>query len=316
VSPVDNAVKKDLSLPTGGDLLWDSGLNVTLNLTAKTDSTALIGEIAGVLRVNDTDHLNWVSPPPHLISGQIYVVWMSTALRWNSSAGLLEFSLPNQEANVSLLRREADGTWISVPGTWNRSTHILAYSPTDLHLMNGTFAIVYDEAENHTLTVTRTGNGTVTSSPAGIDCGSDCTQDYNEGTVITLTASPDSSWTFTGWGGACTGTEDCLVTMDSDKSVSATFTYIDTVYVAPDGQCNGNNPCYSTIQEAIASEYDGVTIKIAQGDYDEDLVLGSDKDLRFEGGWDSEFTTQSSYTVVNSIMISNGTVAVDRLVVQ
>jgi hypothetical protein len=216
--------------------LWDSGLNVTLNLTAKTDSTALIGEIAGVLRVNDTDHLNWVSPPPNLISGQLYVVWMSTALRWNSSTGLLEFSLPGQEENVSMLRREADGTWISVPGTWNRSTHILTYSPTDLHLMNGTFAIVYDE---------------------------------------TL-----------------------------------------TVYVAPDGQCNGNNPCYSTIQEAIASEYDGVIIKIAQGDYDEDLVLGLDKDLRLEGGWDSEFTTQSSYTAVNSITISNGTVAVDRLVIQ
>ncbi len=68
--------------------------------------------------------------------------------------------------------------------------------------------------------------------------------------------------------------------------------------------------------QAIDSAYDGGTIRIAQGDYDEDLVLSSDKDLRLEGGWDSTFTTQPSYTTVNSITISNGTVAVDRLVIQ
>jgi len=146
VSPVDNAVKKDLSLPAGGGLLWDSGLNVALNLTAKTDSTALIGEIGGVLRVNDTDHLNWVSPPPNLISGQIYVVWVSTALRWNSSTGLLEFNLPGQEGNVRLLRKNIDGSWTHVEGKWNRSTHVLTYSPVDIHLVNGTFALTSGNA--------------------------------------------------------------------------------------------------------------------------------------------------------------------------
>ena len=43
--------------------------------------------------------------------------------------------------------------------------------------------------DTHTLTVSKagTGSGTVTSSPVGIDCGADCTQDYDYNTVVTLT---------------------------------------------------------------------------------------------------------------------------------
>lgn len=79
----------------------------------------------------------------------------------------------------------------------------------------------------HELSVTRsgTGTGTVTSSPAGIDCGSDCTESYNQGTTVTLTAAPASGSTFTGWSGAeCSGTGSCEVTMSEARSVTATFT--------------------------------------------------------------------------------------------
>jgi len=78
----------------------------------------------------------------------------------------------------------------------------------------------------YTLTVSKygTGYGTVTSDPAGISCGSDCTEDYTYGTVVTLTATPDEGSTFTGWSGACSGTGTCTVTIDSAKYVNATFT--------------------------------------------------------------------------------------------
>lgn len=78
------------------------------------------------------------------------------------------------------------------------------------------------------LTVTKsgTGMGTVSSSPSGINCGSTCLVGYNIGTAVTLTASPSGGSTFTGWGGACTGTGVCVVTMDAAKSVTATFTVL------------------------------------------------------------------------------------------
>jgi len=81
----------------------------------------------------------------------------------------------------------------------------------------------------HSLTVvlSGTGTGTVTSSPAGINCGSDCTEAITAGTTVTLTATPSTSSTFTGWsGGGCTGTGACSVTMNAATTVSATFTII------------------------------------------------------------------------------------------
>ena len=75
------------------------------------------------------------------------------------------------------------------------------------------------------LTANKAGNGTgtVTSSPAGINCGATCSASYAQNTVVTLQASPDSTSTFSGWSGACSGTGACQVTMDAAKTVTATF---------------------------------------------------------------------------------------------
>jgi len=67
------------------------------------------------------------------------------------------------------------------------------------------------------------GMGTVTSSPAGINCGTDCSESYTENTLVTLTASPLTGSLFAGWNGACNGTDSCTVTMDALQSVTATF---------------------------------------------------------------------------------------------
>jgi hypothetical protein len=69
-----------------------------------------------------------------------------------------------------------------------------------------------------------TGTGTVTSSPAGINCGSTCTASFTNGTMVTLTPTASADSTFTGWSGACSGTGPCTVTMDQARSVTATFT--------------------------------------------------------------------------------------------
>jgi len=73
-------------------------------------------------------------------------------------------------------------------------------------------------------------SGTVTSSPSGINCGSDCSEVYAINTSVTLTASAGSGASFKEWGGACSGTSTtCTVAMSAAKSAKATFskTYTD-----------------------------------------------------------------------------------------
>ncbi len=85
------------------------------------------------------------------------------------------------------------------------------------------------------LTVTKagTGSGTVTSAPAGISCGADCSQSYNNNTSVTLTESPTAGSTFTGWSGACSGAATtCVLTMNAAKAVTATFAS------TPSGTCS------------------------------------------------------------------------------
>ncbi|MBV1911064.1 MAG: hypothetical protein KUG78_17325 [Kangiellaceae bacterium] len=79
-----------------------------------------------------------------------------------------------------------------------------------------------------TLTVQTTGSGIVTSSPSGISCGADCTEDYDSASSVNLTATADSGHSFVGWGGACTGTGSCSISMSADRSVTAEFQQIST----------------------------------------------------------------------------------------
>jgi hypothetical protein len=77
-----------------------------------------------------------------------------------------------------------------------------------------------------TLTVQKggSGSGTVTSQPAGIDCGSTCTAEFSTGTVVTLTPTPAAGSMVTGWNGPrCGGTGSCTITLDSDFTAFPQF---------------------------------------------------------------------------------------------
>jgi Raf kinase inhibitor-like YbhB/YbcL family protein len=103
-----------------------------------------------------------------------------------------------------------------------------------------------------------TGAGTITSNPAGINCGSTCSFAFSGGSSVTLTATAASGSTFVGWSGACTGTGTCTLTMDAAKSAMANFTLPTTLKLTSpafieggliptpftynlSGQCSGSN---------------------------------------------------------------------------
>ena len=91
-----------------------------------------------------------------------------------------------------------------------------------------------------------TGSGTVTSSPPGISCGSDCSETYSPNAYVTLTATPATGSTFGGWGGDCSscGTNTaCQIVMTSNKTCTATFNQgppISATKVAGVGDFNGD----------------------------------------------------------------------------
>lgn len=67
------------------------------------------------------------------------------------------------------------------------------------------------------------GNGTVTSTDALIDCGMICNHTYVKAPTVTLNALPGPGSIFTGWLGACTGNGACVISATSIINVSATF---------------------------------------------------------------------------------------------
>ncbi|MEM7336763.1 MAG: Calx-beta domain-containing protein [Chloroflexota bacterium] len=66
------------------------------------------------------------------------------------------------------------------------------------------------------------GSGTVNSS-SSLTCGTDCMETFAPSSVVTLTAVPDLGTSFNGWAGACSGANDCVVTMNAMQEVTATF---------------------------------------------------------------------------------------------
>ena len=92
--------------------------------------------------------------------------------------------------------------------------------------MNGQslMTTLVDTLVTYTLTVSPSGNGTVTSTDGFINCPGTCSKSYPGNTPVTLNATPAAGWAFSGWSGACSGTGSCVVTMTQNQSVTATFT--------------------------------------------------------------------------------------------
>ncbi|MBI5256549.1 MAG: right-handed parallel beta-helix repeat-containing protein [Burkholderiales bacterium] len=126
--------------------------------------------------------------------------------------------------SVSLVATPAAGQVFSGWGGACTGTGACTVSMTQARSVTASFAAA--PVSQFTLSVAVTGSGSVSSTPAGISCGSDCSETYANNTSVTLTATPAAGQVFSGWSGACTGTGACMVSMTQARSVTASFSAV------------------------------------------------------------------------------------------
>jgi hypothetical protein len=82
------------------------------------------------------------------------------------------------------------------------------------------------ERIQHLVSVLKNGQGTVTSTPSGINCGSTCGAQFNQGDPVALNTTDAPNWQFDNWSGDCTGTTCSFSSLDGPKNVTANFSRI------------------------------------------------------------------------------------------
>lgn len=117
----------------------------------------------------------------------------------------------------------SNGVFNGWSGACTGTTNPCSFTVNGAMNTTATFTTVY------TLSIGRGGNGTVTGTPNGefgtsINCGGSCSAKFQQGTTVTLTATPAAGLNFVGWSGSCSGlTPSCSVTISADTKVQANF---------------------------------------------------------------------------------------------
>jgi len=83
------------------------------------------------------------------------------------------------------------------------------------------------------LTVASSPNGTITSSPGGINCGATCSATFTSGTAVVLTATPSTGFGVGAWTGCDSSTgATCNVTVNAARNVSVTYLPLPSITTA------------------------------------------------------------------------------------
>ncbi|MGH2661889.1 MAG: Calx-beta domain-containing protein [Actinomycetota bacterium] len=106
---------------------------------------------------------------------------------------------------------------------WGSNQAIGTSNADNPHWVTRNFALATAAGEDRVLWVTVSGSGTGTVSGPGIGCPGDCSEIVSNGTAMSLSATATGASTFQGWGGDCSGSASCDLTLNENRYVTATF---------------------------------------------------------------------------------------------
>jgi chitobiase/beta-hexosaminidase-like protein/fibronectin type III domain protein/NHL repeat-containing protein len=163
------------------------------------------------------------------------------------------------------------------------------------------------------VTISGTGSGSINSTPSGINCtGTTCSNTFTSGSTINLMQSASNGSQFSGWGGACTGTGLCGVPLSAlYQNVTATFD------ILPNARIVGSPQVYGLLQAAYNNAVTGAVLQAKGMSFAENLTTGISKSLTLAGGFDSNFSNQNGYTVLQGVLtVGLGSLVVDHLTIE
>jgi hypothetical protein len=234
--PVGTSVQINGTNFGGASSVTFNGVNASFSVTSATVIQASVpsGATTGQIRVttpvgaaNSASNFTVTASPPTITSFAPAGGPVGTSVQINGTSfgGASRVTFNGVSANFSVTSSTTIQATVPAGATTGK-IGVTTSGGTATSANNFTVMVRLSVTKTSTLGV-GTGIVTSTSSPASanqIDCGSNCSVDFAQGTVVTLTATPDLLSLFDGWTGcdSASGTT-CTVTMTSARTVTARF---------------------------------------------------------------------------------------------
>lgn len=160
--------------------------------------------------------------PPTTVTATLNSRYSITVRKSGTGSGSVNFTPPASSSTGGFYPANSNVTLTAAPSAtsifagWSGSCSGTALTCTLRLDANKDVNAAFDTTYAITITTAGSGSGAVTANPTG--------PRYAPGATVTLTAMPSSGSVFSGWSGACSGAATtCVVTMSTNRSVTATF---------------------------------------------------------------------------------------------
>ncbi|MFP4680878.1 MAG: cellulase family glycosylhydrolase, partial [Chitinispirillaceae bacterium] len=176
------------------------------------------------------------------------------------------WSVHDKAESASILQGGA-----STSGGWSESD----LTQSGKYIRNILRSYASSEPEGYTLTTSTSGEGSVSRDPNSTT--------YSSGSSVTLSADPAQGWEFSGWSGDASGNTNPLsITMDSDMSITASFSEVQQTTYALDTDISGQG---TVLRDPDADDYESQT--------DVSITATPDEGYEFTG-WTGDITSSEN----------------------